>query len=473
MGRLPEPAGGAFHGRVELKAILCAVLVLAGVVLLGAPLSAQTEAEDSGQGPQILTSDLARRQTVEKETLTASFLFVDEQPIVDIRINGDPQKFTQDTSVIISKQFDNRKEQQVIEVVATNLSGKTRQKSFLVLNPTAVRRFGESVPKYYRIEDRWDTKWGATAVKRAGAAVTALGSMIYMVGGQSIVRYDYDSNQVLSKDPAAYVDSAERYDLNLAVGDKAAGGPGAARTDVPGRSELVPDAPKMASPVSGASLNQKLYVFESRAKVHEFDPKEKRWRTLESPIRLNRVGPAVAAANSRIYLFGGLFGVQTPGNAPRVTPSLQLWEFNPESGAFAIKRSVPTARGGATACMVKGIIYVFGGFDGDRYLDAAEAYSPATDSWTKVTPMPTPRAFSACVVVNDLIYVIGGRNKGLFGERVVGVMEMFDPATGIWRDRRAVPTARSDLAAVAIEGVIYVIGGSEGSRPLSIVEAYR
>jgi hypothetical protein len=451
-----------------VKASLRAALLVAGIILVWGPLYAQSD-DDAGQGPQILTSDLARRQTVEKETLSASFLFVDEQPIVDIRVNGEPQKFTQDTSVILVKTFDNRKEQQVIEVSATNVAGKTRQKSFLVLNPTAVRRFGESIPKYYRIEDRWDTKWSPLAVARAGASGSSIGSTIYLFGGQSTFRYDYDSNQVLSKDPSVYVNSAERYDPTVVTPGTA----NASKTDIPGKTELLQDVPKTTSPVSSASLNQKLYVFESRGKAHEYDPKENKWRSFDTLIRLNRIGPAIAVKD-RIYIFGGLFGVQTSASgAAKATPSLQVWEYNPANDTFAIKRSLPTARGGAVACSVKNIIYTFGGFDGEDYLDAAEAYNPATDSWKRVTPMPTPRAFAGCVVVNDLIYVMGGRNKGLFGERVVGVVEMFDPATGLWRDRRAIPTARAEPVTVPIEGVIYVMGGTDGSKAITTVEAYR
>lgn len=450
----------------EVKASLRAALLAAVMAFAWAPAHAQGDADETGHGPQILTSDLARRQTIEKETLTASFLFVDEQPIVDIRINGEPQQFTQDTSVVIRREFDNRKEQQVIEVSATNVEGKTRLKSFLVVNPTAVRRFGETIPKYYRIEDHWERNWAPLAVARAGGAGSAIGSTIYLFGGQSVFRYDYDSNQVLSKDPSVYVDSAERYDPT-ATTQAEAGKPGLA-----GRAELLPNAPKASSPVSSASLSQKLYVFESRSKGYEFDPKENTWKTFDTPIKLNRIGPAIAAKD-KILLFGGLFGVQTPNASARVTPSLQVWEYTPATAAFALKRPLPTARGGAVACAVKGIIYVFGGYDGEKYLDTAEAYNPANDSWRRVTPMPTPRAFAGCVVVNDFIYVIGGRNKGLFGERSVGVMEMFDPATSIWRDRRPVPTPRADPVTIAIEGVIYVMGGTDGRKALNTVETYR
>ncbi|HEX7926532.1 MAG TPA: kelch repeat-containing protein [bacterium] len=455
-----------------MKASVRTALILAGLALSFVPAHAQqqtqqpSDAEDVGQGPQILTSDLARRQSVEQETLTASFLFVDEQPIVDIRINGEPQKFTQDTSVIILKQFDNKKEQQVIEVAATNVAGKTRQKSFLVLNPTAVRRFGETIPKYYRIEDRWDTKWVPLAVARAGAAGSSIGSVMYLFGGQSTFRYDYDVNQVLSKDPSVYVNSAERFDPTQATAVPGTKG------DTPGKTELLSDVPKTTSPVSSASVAQALYVFESRSKGYVYDPKDNVWRSFDTPFKLNRVGPAITIKD-KIYIFGGLFAVQTANQPAKVTPSLQVWEYNPAAGSFAIRKALPTARGGSVACSVKGIIYVFGGYDGDNYLDNTEAYDPANDSWKKLPRMPTARAFAGCVVVNDLIYVIGGRGGGLFGEKSLGTMEMFDPATGIWRGRRSVPTARAEPVTIAVEGVIYVMGGTDGSKALNVVEAYR
>lgn len=45
--------------------------------------------------------------------------------------------------------------------------------------------------------------------------------------------------------------------------------------------------------------------------------------------------------------------------------------------------------------------------------DAVQAYDPATDSWTRLTPMPTARHGLGAAVVGDATYVVaGGRSPG-------------------------------------------------------------
>ena len=460
--------------RLALLVAVLAMLAMAGTSLLAQQAAKPDDPEDAGLGPQILTSDLARRQTIEADQFSATFLFVDEVPVVDVRINGEPQPITQDTSVIITRQFDNRKARQIIEVAATNVSGQTRKKSFLVANPKHEQEL-EELPRYYKIEDRWDPQWQPLSGIRAGGAAVAIDKSIFIFGGYTSVRYDYDGGLKLSKDPSEYMSTSEQYDPNFRVDLSAEAilqAQGKTQDVPPGKAAPLTGAPPFSTLLSAAVVDRKAYVFESRQKAHEFDARAKRWRSLPSPIRLNRIGPA-AAANKKIYIFGGLFGIHPAQGNPRVTPSLQVWEFDPATGRFTSKRSMPTARGGAAACTVRGIVYVFGGYDGEKYLDSVESYNPAQNSWQRLRTMPGARAYAGCVVVNDLVYVISGYASGIVGDKVVGTMEMYDPATDSWRSRRPVPTARQDAAIVTIEGAIYIMGGHNGAQPVTQVEVYR
>ena len=41
-------------------------------------------------------------------------------------------------------------------------------------------------------------------------------------------------------------------------------------------------------------------------------------------------------------------------------------------------------------------------------LASCEVYSPSTDTWTEIEPMMEPRQYAACVVLDGLLVVIGG-----------------------------------------------------------------
>ena len=58
-------------------------------------------------------------------------------------------------------------------------------------------------------------------------------------------------------------------------------------------------------------------------------------------------------------------------------------------------------------------------------------------------------------VVNDIIYAIGGTN----GSIPLNVNEAFDPSDNSWTTEAPMPTARSDCAVAVVNNEIYVIGG--------------
>jgi N-acetylneuraminic acid mutarotase len=71
--------------------------------------------------------------------------------------------------------------------------------------------------------------------------------------------------------------------------------------------------------------------------------------------------------------------------------------------------------------------------------------------------LPTRRAEGAYVRIGDLFYLVGGR-----GERPV---EVFDPATGVWRGGSPPPIELHHFQAVAHDGRIYVLGAMTGGFP--------
>jgi len=81
----------------------------------------------------------------------------------------------------------------------------------------------------------------------------------------------------------------------------------------------------------------------------------------------------------------------------------------------------------------------------------------AGDSWTTLEPMPTAKSGFGVAVVDGKIYAIGGTN----GTRL-DINEVYDPATDTWTIKKSMPTARYGLATAVCQNKIYVIGGIIG-----------
>lgn len=75
--------------------------------------------------------------------------------------------------------------------------------------------------------------------------------------------------------------------------------------------------------------------------------------------------------------------------------------------------------------------------------------------------MPTARCNLAVVALNGLIYAIGGTDTS--GSTKYGNVEVYDPTADSWTTVSPLPTPRSSLVAGAVNGHIYAVGGSSAS----------
>ena len=94
------------------------------------------------------------------------------------------------------------------------------------------------------------------------------------------------------------------------------------------------------------------------------------------------------------------------------------------------------------------------------------AASPQQEYWTRGADMPTGRSEPAAAAVDGQIYVIGG--SGGSGSAV----EAYNPVTDAWTPRAEMPTPRQGLAAVVLDDKIYAVGGRRADVPRATVEVY-
>lgn len=79
-----------------------------------------------------------------------------------------------------------------------------------------------------------------------------------------------------------------------------------------------------------------------------------------------------------------------------------------------------------------------------------------TSEWQSLAPMPTPRSEMPGVVLDGTIYVGGGFTDDL---RVSTVLEAYDPLTDTWETRAPLPLPRHHHMAAAYDGRLYMFGG--------------
>ena len=84
---------------------------------------------------------------------------------------------------------------------------------------------------------------------------------------------------------------------------------------------------------------------------------------------------------------------------------------------------------------------------------AVKAPAQLPGKWITRAPMPSARTEVAAVELDGKIYVIGGYDKGSH------LVEEYDPATDSWRGRASLPKPLHHVGAAALNGKIYVIGG--------------
>ena len=239
--------------------------------------------------------------------------------------------------------------------------------------------------------------------------------------------------------------------------------------------------PEGANEMIGSATAGKVYIYGglNGAEFHalglffSFDPASNSWTSLpSSPIHLHHAAPV--AAGNKFFMFGGFDFSHLPGKPVGWLPVASASAFDTVSGKWESLPDMPTARGAAAAVIVGSQIHVIGGaaevhpeqglglqFNSPVVQSTAhEIYDLNNGTWSKAAPVPTGRNHHGAALIDGKIYVVGGR-VGFFGGTFsnLGSHEVFDTATGEWAMRPQLPTPRSGIGVVALNGRLHVLGG--------------
>jgi len=177
---------------------------------------------------------------------------------------------------------------------------------------------------------------------------------------------------------------------------------------------------------------------------------------------------AVADAGTAV-LFGEIYVVG--GRLANGQPTSVVESYSPAQDGWRLIAPLPQAVMGGLALSDGSYLYLFGGWDGENYLDAAFVYDPGADSWRPLPPLSQPRAFAAGDTVTGRLYVVGGTD----GTAELDTCQYFDPTAGEdghWFDCPPLLQPRAGASAAVMRNRLYVIGGGQNGSTITYSEMY-
>jgi N-acetylneuraminic acid mutarotase len=197
----------------------------------------------------------------------------------------------------------------------------------------------------------------------------------------------------------------------------------------------------------------------------------------KAPMQVARSGLGVAVVNGKIYAIGG---DARSGKWPYVGSIVDTnEEYDPEMDTWAFKTAMPTPRCDFAIAVYQNKIYCIGGITsvddtGWHVTGVNEVYDPATDTWENKTSMPTARSSLQANVVKGKIYLIGGYvpDNSDFGFAISALNEVYDPATDSWTTKKPLPVATSDYPSVVVDDKIYITGGLSSAHESNLNQVY-
>ncbi|GMT31315.1 hypothetical protein PFISCL1PPCAC_22612 [Pristionchus fissidentatus] len=188
-----------------------------------------------------------------------------------------------------------------------------------------------------------------------------------------------------------------------------------------------------------------------------YDRKANKWHKMKS-LDKPRSHNGCAALGDFVYSVGGTYDS---------LPIKELEKYNPVTNEWTSAAPMEIARYQAGVIAWKGLLVAAGGCDRWACTDTVEAYDPKTDSWRQLARLRTPRRGCACAIYRDQLMVIGGSD----GQQSLASVEILDSPNGTWRPGPSLTTPRANTKAVTTAGgVVYVIGGFNGTHFLNTIE---
>ncbi len=218
------------------------------------------------------------------------------------------------------------------------------------------------------------------------------------------------------------------------------------------------------------AYNNKLYFVSysdsSNPNFYEYEILYNKWKILSD--LPDRGDAAAAEVDGKIYVISGEIPANTNTN----------FVYDPETNEWNSLALMPTIRKHFDCGRVNHKIYILGGITSYDDVPSSctqknEVYDVDTDSWSEKAPVPTLRNNPAVVAVDSLIYIIGGAGSSSSIWQLINTVECYNTNTDKWETKKSLPAATLIPGAVAVDKKVIVLGGqNESGAGLSSVYVY-
>jgi len=141
----------------------------------------------------------------------------------------------------------------------------------------------------------------------------------------------------------------------------------------------------------------------------------------------------------------------TPTVTPTATPCASV-------GSWTEQAPYPIAVSGHAVVSQGGNVYSFGGIVNNAAITTAYKYSPATNTWTPISPLPAPRGWFSGASDDTYIYLLGGVDQNF---NTTATLWRYDPASDTYNTSLPSYTIPTYFhASVYLNGKIYRIAGA-------------
>ena len=210
--------------------------------------------------------------------------------------------------------------------------------------------------------------------------------------------------------------------------------------------------------VSAAGAREEVYIFGGRDRhgqnydeVYRVDLQNLRLHEVTS-LPSPRFAAATVAHGESIYIMGGFDGRRCFND---------IFVFDTRTEKLSRSGILPGSRCFGAAASIGGKIYYLGGWDGSVQLDEIVEIDPSSGEATVIGRLPSPRELFSAASLDGRIYLIGGSDQR--GEYLDEILEI-DPLSGTVTGIAHLPSGRTRSAAVAVEDRVWVVGGWEGRQ---------
>lgn len=214
-----------------------------------------------------------------------------------------------------------------------------------------------------------------------------------------------------------------------------------------------------------------IYVGEfGSGNVTALQPTDTGCWTSAAPLPVELLDAGGTALNDKLYVLAGKTSAGHQSTMYVYDPATDSWSTGADLPGPAVEN--PAVVG------LNGKLYAFGGstapFSGA--VDNAAVYDPGTNTWAAIAPLPTPRGGATAQAINGLVYVVGGMDGS---GASLATLEIYDPATNSWTAGPDMAIRRDNPGSAALDGRLYLFGGrtrdadgSEVDPTLSSVEMF-